>query len=288
MNYRHAYHAGNFADVVKHIVLVLCLEHLKKKSAAFRVIDTHAGTGRYRLGAAEAAKTGEWQAGIARVLARIDHAPAAVQSTLAPYLALVRRELDADGRLSAYPGSPAIAAASLRKGDMLIANELHPEDHARLQDLFDRDKQVKVMALDGWTALKAVLPPPERRGLVLIDPPFEEPGELIRLTEGLEAGLQRFKTGLYLLWHPIKDPKPVDRFRREIGAVTARHEIETTLAVELLLRAPRHPDVLSGCGLIVVNAPYTLEAQLSVVLPWLAEALGETRDAQGRVWAVAP
>jgi 23S rRNA (adenine2030-N6)-methyltransferase len=284
MNYRHAYHVGNFADVLKHIVLLLCLEHLKKKPAPFRVVDTHAGVGHYVLNALETTRTGEWQAGIARVLTAIKHAPPKVQTALEPYLALVRRDSASDGTLKAYPGSPTLAAASLRKGDTLIANELHPDDNARLKAVFTHDRHVKVMALDGYTALRSLLPPPERRGLVLVDPPFEEPGELIRMTEGLDASLARFKTGIYILWHPIKDPKPVERFRREVTAVCERHGVETTWAIELLLRAPRHPDVLSGCGLIVVNAPYTLGEPLDVILPWLARTLGETREAAASAW----
>jgi 23S rRNA (adenine2030-N6)-methyltransferase len=275
MNYRHAYHAGNFADVLKHIVLVHCLIHLGKKPAAYRVVDTHAGAGRYRLDAGEASRTGEWKDGVGRVLAAAGSAPASVKAILTPYLELIAPYLGNDGQLLTYPGSPVLAASLLRAGDQLIANELHPDDGARLKTTLASDRQAKVMGLDGWTAIKALLPPPERRGLVLVDPPFEEPGELIRLTEGLDHGLSRFSRGTFLLWYPIKDMKPVERFRRGVREVVERHAIETVLDAELLLRPARHPDLLNGCGLVIVNPPHTLAGQLEILLPWLAKTVGD-------------
>lgn len=270
MNYRHAYHAGNFADVLKHIVLVQCLLHLKKKDAPFRVIDTHAGTGRYKLDGPETARTGEWRDGIARVFESAPAAHARARAMLQPYLDLVAAENAGATPLALYPGSPRLSAALLRRGDALYANELHPEDYKRLAKTFDDDRQVKVMNLDGWTALKSLLPPHERRGLVLVDPPFEQPGELHRMTDGLGHALDRFKSGIYLLWYPIKDPKPVQRFRRGVAETARAAGVETVLDVELLLRAPRNPDLLNGCGLIVVNPPHTLQADLNTILPTLA------------------
>ena len=172
MNYRHVYHAGNFADVFKHAILALCLEHLAQKPAPFRVIDTHAGVGLYDLAGVEAGKTLEWADGIGRLIG-VDATPLpdTVAALLAPYLAVVKGMNEA-GRLAAYPGSPMIVRKLMRAGDALIVNELHPTDHQTLASLFARDAQTKVMTLDGWTALKALLPPKERRGLVLIDPPF--------------------------------------------------------------------------------------------------------------------
>jgi 23S rRNA (adenine2030-N6)-methyltransferase len=267
MNYRHAYHAGNFADVLKHAVLVLCIEHMKRKEAGFRVIDTHAGPGRYRLLEGDAAKTGEWKLGIGRLMgAEADPLPEPVAKILAAYLDLIRRE-NAGGDLSVYPGSPLIAAGLLRRGDALIANELHPDDNKALAKLLDEDRRSKVMKQDGWSALKALLPPKERRGVILIDPPFEEPGELIRLTEGLAAALRRFSTGTYILWYPIKDPKIVARFHRALSEAA----LPKLLKVELMLRLPRNPDVLNGTGLIVANPPFTLEADLEAILPLLAD-----------------
>jgi 23S rRNA (adenine2030-N6)-methyltransferase len=282
MNYRHAYHAGNFADVLKHVVLVHALLHLTRKATPFRVLDTHAGSGRYALDSAQASKTGEWETGIGRVLSSAPRAHGDVQTALAPYLALVRRELGADGQLRGYPGSPVLAAAHLRDDDKLVTNELNVDDYKRLAATFKTDRRVKVTALDGYTALKASLPPPERRGLVLIDPPFEQPGEFQRMAEGLTDGLERFKTGIYLLWYPIKDMKPVDRFRRNVADIATRFKIDSLMDIELLLRPARHPDLLNGCGLIVVNAPFKLAETMEPVAIWLAETIGE-RGAAGAI-----
>ena len=276
MNYRHAYHAGNFADVLKHVVLTLVIEHLKRKPAPFRIVDTHAGSGRYALDAEEAAKTGEWEGGIGRLLG--DGAvplPAQAATLLAPYLDAVRAEND--GRaLRIYPGSPLIARRLMRADDALVANELHPEEHARLKGAIGRDRSVKVLALDGWLALKAQLPPRERRGLVLIDPPFEEERELDRMADGLAEGLRRFATGVYIAWYPIKDPKPIVRFHRTVAAVAG----PKLLRAELMLRRPVDPERLNGCGVIVANPPHTLQGDLAILLPEIAERVGD--GGQGR------
>ena len=269
MNYRHAFHAGNAADVLKHIVLVLCIEYMKQKAGPFRVIDTHAGRGRYRLQDGEAARTGEWRQGIARLIGPdAEPLPDAAGAIIAPYLDLVRRE-NADGELATYPGSPLIAANLLRRSDTLIANELQPEDGKALSSLLDADRRVKVLKLDAWSALKALLPPKERRGVVLIDPPFEEPGELIRMTEGLAAAHRRFATGTYLLWYPVKDPKPVARFHRALADIG----VPKLLDIQVMLRAPRNPDTFNGTGLVVANPPFTLAADVAALLPALADRL---------------
>ncbi len=268
MNYRHAYHAGNFADVFKHLVLVLVIEHLKQKPAPFRVIDSHAGAGHYDLTAIEAHKTGEWQSGIGRLLDA--EPPADVAAVLAPYLALIRDE-NRSGPLERYPGSPWVARKLLRRDDSLIANELHPDDRAALEKLFGGDPQTKVMGIDGWLALKALLPPKERRGVVLVDPPFEEPGELSRMAQGLEAAVRRFATGTFLLWYPIKDPRPVAQFKRDLS----RLALGKVQAIELYIREPADIGLLNGAGLIVVNPPFTLVQKLSIVLPWLTDVLGD-------------
>jgi 23S rRNA (adenine2030-N6)-methyltransferase len=275
MNYRHAYHAGNFADVLKHVVLTRCLMHLRRKAAPFSVIDTHAGAGRTRLDRAEASATGEWLSGVARVYGP-DAAflPPAVAELFGPYFAAIAAE-NPDGDLAVYPGSPVISRGLLRSGDRLVANELHPEDGKALRALFNRDKACRVTADDGYQVMKASVPPKERRGLVLIDPPFEAPGELIRMTEALSEGLQRFRTGTYLLWHPIKDEKPVARFHKAIAAVATSARIEAPLKIELFLRPPRNPLILNGCGLVVINPPFTLETELQIILPALAKRLGD-------------
>ncbi len=277
MNYRHSYHAGNFADVLKHAVLALVLQYLKRKEAPFRVIDTHAGTGRYALTSPEASKTGEWQGGIGRLLGPgAEPLPPRVAQLLEPYLDVVRRE-NAGDALAVYPGSPAVALGLLRPQDTLIANELHPEDRLLLEAAIGGDRRAKAMALDAWVALKALLPPKERRGVVLIDPPFEERDELERLATGLEQGLQRFATGVYIAWYPIKDPKPVARFHAALAALA----IPRSLRVELMLERPVDPDRLNGCGLVVVNPPYTLEGDLAVVLPVLSRRLASARGGAG-------
>lgn len=271
MNYRHVYHAGNFADVFKHAVLALCLAHLKQKPAPFRVIDTHAGVGRYDLAGVEAGKTLEFADGIGRLIGvDAEPIPAAAAALLAPYLDIVRK-LNAGEGLSLYPGSPEIAARMARAGDRLVFNELHPEDHAALAAAYAQDRRIKVMALDAWTAVKSLLPPPERRGLVLIDPPYEETDEFEKLAAALGEAVRRFETGTFLLWHPVKDPATVEAFHDAIGPLG----LEKTLRAELLVRAPADPTKLNGCGLFIVNPPWTLAEGLDVLMPFLAERMAK-------------
>ena len=280
MNYRHGYHAGNFADVLKHAVLALAIEHLKRKQAPFRVIDTHAGAGRYGLASIEAAKTGEWRDGIGRLLGpEAKPLTGEVARCLRPYLDAVRAE-NAGPALATYPGSPCLALRLLRTQDRLVANELHEEERKHLEAAIGRDARAKVMALDGWLALKSLLPPKERRGVVLIDPPFEEERELERLTRGLADALERFATGIYIAWYPIKDVKPVARFHEAVAAMALP---KPPLCAELLVRRPSEPDRLNGCGLLIVNGPYTLEDDLAAVLPELSRRLAREAGATHRV-----
>lgn len=283
MNYRHVYHAGNFADVLKHLVLVLVISHLKRKASPFRVIDTHAGAGHYDLSSIEAEKTGEWREGIGRLLAA--DLPTQSEWLMAPYLDIVRRlgttvegsatrDADKDG-LRAYPGSPVIAAELLRADDVLIANELHSSDRKTLQQAIKKYRNVKTMELDGYVAMKSMLPPKERRGVVLIDPPFEEAGELNRLVNGLRQGVKRFATGTFLLWFPIKDPRPIAAFKRELSGLG----LDKLMAVELYVQGPKDIQKLNGNGLVILNAPYTLKSDLESVLPVLVEYLGQSDGA---------
>jgi len=272
MNYRHAYHAGGFADVLKHAVLCRLLLHLREKPAAFRVIDTHAGAGRYDLGGAEAGKTQEWRDGIGRLLGA-ELAPP-VRALLAPYLDAVAT-LNAGGRLAVYPGSPLLAQALLRPQDRLIACELEPRAAAALASQLRGDARAKAVAIDGWTALTAYVPPKERRGLVLIDPPFEQPGEFSRLAQGLAAAHRKWPIGTYLLWYPVKDTAEVASFARGL----ARSRIAKMLRGELMLAPAVDDGGLRGCGLIVVNPPWTLPDELKLLLPALARAL--SRSATG-------
>jgi 23S rRNA (adenine2030-N6)-methyltransferase len=279
MNYRHAYHAGNFADVFKHAVLALCLEHLKLKPQPFRVIDVHAGRGLYDLAGVEAGKTLEWIDGIGRLLG-MDAArpPPAVAELLRPYLDVVRA-LNPDGRLSLYPGSPMIARRLLRPQDALVLNELHPEELAALRENFARDPQARALEIDAFSAVRSLLPPKERRGLLLIDPPFEARDDFEKLVQALADARKRFETGMMILWHPIKELNAVADFRRAAGSAG----FEKTLHAELFIRAPKDETRLNGCGLYIVNPPWTLKERLDALLPFLAERLAQGPGAHGGI-----
>src|SRR5262245_988551 len=213
MNYCHAFHAGNFADVVKHAVLARIVAHLRAKATAFRVIDTHAGAGCYDLTGAEASRTGEWRDGIARLLAA--RLAPEVKTLLAPYPDVVAA-FNAGGELRVYPGSPEIARAGLRPHDRLLACELEPNAARALMRNLARDKRVKAVAIDGWTALVAYVPPKERRGVVLVDPAFEQPDEMLRLADRFAAAYGKWATGIYLLWYPMKQRHEADALAREL------------------------------------------------------------------------
>jgi len=276
VNYRHAFHAGGFADVVKHLILTRLIEYLKLKPAAFRVIDTHAGIGRYDLTGDEAARSPEWRDGIARLLER--PLPEAAAALAKPYLDVVRGE-NPGGGLTIYPGSPLLARKLLRAQDRLFAIELQPEDAAALGQVFAGDIQTRVIALDGWLALGAQLPPKEKRGLVLVDPPFEVEGEFERLVEGLVKAHKRFPAGVYALWYPLKDRRERDAF---LGALVATG-IAKMLRIEVTVRRPATPPLLFGTGMIVVNPPFTLEAELKQLLPALASVLADAGRGGWRV-----
>jgi 23S rRNA (adenine2030-N6)-methyltransferase len=272
MNYRHAFHAGNFADVLKHVVLTRILVHLRKKDSPFRVIDTHAGAAVYDLTGPEAARSGEWRDGIGRI---IDADLGAAASVLEPYLAAIRAA-NTDGRLTRYPGSPALVASFLRQDDRLIACELEPKAATALARQMRKDARVKTIEIDGWTALAAYIPPKERRGLVLIDPPFEQPGEFDRLANSLVNATRKWPDGNYLAWYPVKDARDAAAFARKL----AEGGIAKALRIELNL-ADSGAEGLRGSGLIAINPPWTLEQELRVVLPALAQALAKGRP--GRV-----
>lgn len=280
MNYRHAYHAGNFADVFKHAVFARLIDYLKRKDQAFRVIDTHAGTGLYDLSSQEAAKTGEWIDGAGRLATAT--LPESAQELLEPYLSIVRSHF-ADGALVSYPGSPEIARQLIRRQDRISLCELHPVDHEALATRFAGDFQVRVMHLDGWLVPGAHLPPKEKRGLVLIDPPFEEQGEFDRLAEALAKGVKRWPGGMFALWYPIKDEAAVARFvsgLKESG-------IGKLLRTELWVRGPGGDAGFRGSGLIIRNPPFTLARELETMLPALAELLAQEESAGWRAEMLA-
>jgi 23S rRNA (adenine2030-N6)-methyltransferase len=282
MNYRHAFHAGNFADVVKHVVLARILAYLGRKEAPFRVLDTHAGAGLYDLQGEEAQRTGEWEGGIGAVLNATFTPEVAV--LLQPWLDVVRAvnvaapdDAALAGTLRRYPGSPLIAQALTRPQDRLIFCETVAGVREALEEAVGRDARAKVLSTDGWQALNAYLPPKERRGLVLVDPPFEQPGEFHRMAEGLAESYRRWSTGIYALWYPIKDVRAVDAFRREIEHA----HIPKTLNIQFDLRAVRQMDAMTGCGLIIVNPPFTLVDELRLALGALARVLAT--DGAGRL-----
>jgi 23S rRNA (adenine2030-N6)-methyltransferase len=281
MNYRHAYHAGNFADVVKHAILTRILVHLGSKPAAFRVIDSHAGTGRYDLASPEATRSGEWHAGVERIFsARLDPSAAAV---LAPYLDVLAA-YNPDGRLRIYPGSPAIVQAFLRPQDRLLACELEPNAAASLKHNFAHDRRVRVVAIDGWRALGAFVPPPERRGLVLIDPPYEAPSDFSNLVQGLDIARRRWAHGIYLLWYPVKGRAQPDALARRLR----RSGIGKILRAELNIAPASNPNELTGCGLIAVNPPWLLEEELRTLLAGLGPVLAGASGGATRLdWIAA-
>jgi 23S rRNA (adenine2030-N6)-methyltransferase len=261
MNYRHIYHAGNFADVLKHIVLVLCLDYLQRKDSGLCLIDAHGGAGLYPLDSDEAAKTGEWERGIGRLWGR-DSAPA----DLLLYLDLIKPDLDA--RL--YPGSPLIMARQMREQDRLIAAELHEPTFEALQTALGPHRQARAMHVDAYECVRAQIPPKERRGLVLIDPPFELKDEFQTLGRQMREWKKRWATGVFLLWYPVKAHLPVAGLKAAAKALGLRR----TWVAEALILPRDRPDSLNGCGLILFNAPYTVPERTATLLPHLKEAMG--------------
>lgn len=277
MNYRHIYHAGNFADVLKHAVLARLIVYMQNKDKAFRLLDTHAGIGLYDLSSDEAQKTGEWRDGIGRLIGA--ELPAEAAELLEPYLTAVR-DLNPAGGVRLYPGSPKLARMLFRPQDRLSAMELHPDDHARLARLFEGDYQARVTELDGWLALGAHLPPKEKRGIVLVDPPFEEEGEYERLEKGLATAYRRFSGGTYCLWYPLKKGAPVKAFHQALQDL----DMPKMLCVELSVRSDRETTGLSGSGLIIVNPPFTLKDEMHALLPVLKDILAQDRFASHRAF----
>lgn len=270
MNYRHAYHAGNFADVFKHAVLTLVLTYLALKPSAFRMIDTHAGEGLYDLSSVEAEKTAEWRRGIGSLVGA--EAAPDVQALLDPYLAIVAPLLA--GENSRYPGSPALAAALLRKQDRMIFCDAHPDVVRVLGSHMGRDKRVKIIEIDGFVGLGAFVPPVERRGLVLIDPPFEAKDEFARIVAGLDVALRKWPTGTYMIWFPIKDRAAVARFYQDMGDAIAKAGVRDALRLELWVDEVDPAQPLVANGLVIVNPPHVLEAQARLIMRHLAHVMG--------------
>jgi 23S rRNA (adenine2030-N6)-methyltransferase len=273
MNYRHAFHAGNFADVIKHIVLVRILIYLQDKPAAFRVIDTHAGAGIYDLTGEQAQRTGEFLTGIARVMqARFSED---VLPLVMPYLDIVRA-FNPPAGLETYPGSPLIARALLRPQDRLTACEVEPNARKQLIAALRRDSQARVVDLDGWMALPAFVPPKERRGLVLLDPPYEDQDEFGRLADGFAGAFTKWPTGSYLLWYPAKSRRATDGLARHVAAVAAGGPSPAKCLRLEFSAAPQTADsTLVSAGLLLVNPPWRLMGELKAILPELEKPLGQ-------------
>ncbi len=263
MNYRHIYHAGNFADVMKHALLLRLLAGMQRKPKPFLVLDTHAGIGRYDVTSEQAEKTGEWREGVGKILASPPPA-------LAEYV-------DAVNRLGLYPGSPVFTAEALRPDDRLVACELHPEDAASLRRTMRPYPNAAVHERDGYEALGAFLPPPEKRALVLIDPPFERTDEFSVLAKTLGQAWKKFPSGVYVIWYPIKHRAPVRGFFEALKAAAIRDVI----AAEFLRRPDTDPARLNGAGLAIINPPYGFEDEAAPILAACAEAFGEAGASAG-------
>jgi len=292
LNYAHDFHAGNFADVFKHIILTRILLYLRQKPAPLRFIETHAGSGLYDLSGEAASRGGEWRGGVQRLLD--GPLEPAAQALIQPYADIVAPlvqpksfERDAGGKVGStfphpapsadpprYPGSPLIASALLRPQDRLIACELHPAAFERLKANLHKDRRAKAIGIDGYNGLKAFIPPVERRGLVLIDPPFEAPDEFARLALALPAAARKWPGGVFMLWHPVKDRAAADAFAAALGRDFAASGVGSTLRLELGVGLAEARGPLARNGLIIANPPFCLEAEARQMLPSLSRRLG--------------
>ena len=289
MNYRHAFHAGNFADVVKHAALALSLERLNAKPGAWRYIDTHAGAGLYDLDGDEARRSPEWRDGVGRVWGAMATAPPQVQAALAPFLAALR-SVNADAPRF-YPGSPAIAQAMARPSDAIRLCELHAPSAESLRAAIGGDNRVKIEGRDGYEALPAYLPPPERRGLVLIDPPFEEGTASRRLDfekmlTAVQKAVRRWPGGSYMLWRPLKDLGQVEAFDGALATALVENAgvaSDKLLVADLWTRSLESEGGLAGAGLVIVNPPYQVKEKMAVLLPWLARLMTQGEGAGWRL-----
>lgn len=263
MNYRHAFHAGNFADVLKHAVLIGLIDALKAKPSPFCYIDTHAGRGRYDLSGDEAQRTGEFHDGVGRL-----SGAAMLPPLLERYVAMTAAS--ASDTLTEYPGSPLLAQRLLRDGDRAVLCELQPDEASALKQLLRDDPRCAVHQRDGYAALKAFLPPKERRGVVLIDPPFEaQDGEFRIIEKALNEAIQRWPTGIYAIWYPIKQRSAVQPFHRWLS----QSGLNNVLVAELMIHPDHSPLRLNGCGMAIINAPWQFDRLLENALPVMAQKL---------------
>ena len=287
MNYRHQFHAGNFADVMKHALLVRLLRALQKKETGLLYLDTHAGRGRYDLAAAamgdSLARRPEWPDGIGR-LAGAREVPAAVADALALARTFDERAGNFAPRPRFYPGSPWFARLIARPQDRLALCEKHPAECAALRAEFQFSPRTTVQEMDGYVALRALLPPPERRALVLIDPPFEAQDEFAQMAAALGEGLRRFPSGVYVVWYPLTERARVDEFFNAVLQLRP----PPTLAAELTIAGESAPIKMKGCGLLVLNPPWQFDREAAAMLAWLAPALAQAPGGGGRVTWLVP
>lgn len=277
MNYRHAFHAGNHADVFKHLVLTRLIALLSRKEQPFACLDTHAGLGLYDLRGDQATRTGEWLQGVAR-LWEAPQPPALADDYLQ-----VLRDMNPDGELRYYPGSPELARRLTRAQDRVLLNEKHPQDGQLLKDNMKGDRRVAVHLGEGWHVPRALLPVPEKRALMLIDPPFEQLDELQRCAKALKEATARMRQTVTAIWYPIKDPRALKRFYQDLAGSGA----PKLLRVELLVHPLETEQSLNGSGLAIANPPWGLEEELNELLPWLAELLGQTQGGWRMDWLIA-
>lgn len=264
LSYRHSFHAGNHADVLKHIVLMLILENLKLKDKGFYYLDTHAGVGRYQLSSDEAEKTGEYKEGIGRLWERTD-----LPQEISHYVDLIKHLNFGAKALRYYAGSPLIAAQLLRPQDRALLTELHPRDFPLLRNNFKEFKNVSVKCDNGFQQLKATLPPKERRGLVLIDPPYELKEDYDLVVKAAEEGYKRFATGTYAIWYPVVLRQQTKRIFKGLQA----SGIRKILKIELAVRPDSDQRGMTASGMAVINPPWTLENQMKAMLPYLVKTL---------------
>jgi 23S rRNA (adenine2030-N6)-methyltransferase len=271
LSYRHAFHAGNHADVLKHFIEVQLLRYLTQKDKPFWYIDTHAGAGCYSLDSSYATQNAEYESGIALLWERDD-----IPATLAEYVALVQR-VNPDGQLKLYPGSPLVALELLRPQDRMRLFELHPTDSEILQGNFARHAQVLMQTADGFGALKALLPPPPRRALILIDPPYEDKQDYQRVVSALREGLKRFSSGMYAVWYPQLQRAKAQQLPEQLKQLP----VKSWLHVALNVQAPSEDGFgMHGSGMFILNPPHTLYGVLQEVMPYLAKVLGQEGEGE--------
>lgn len=264
LSYRHGFHAGNHADVLKHWVLTLCIDYLKQKEKPFHVIDTHAGAGQYSLHDKLATQTREAESGILALWPRRKELP----EVFAGYLALL--EPDHQGRLKNYPGSPMLAYRQLRRGDRLRVTEQHSTDLAALEKLFRDKRQVDVVQADGFAQLKAWLPPVTQRALVIIDPSYELKSDYDAVVNAAQESLRRFPAGMYLIWYPLLANGLTQKMKNRLKQAGSREWLDVSLQVQ----AEPEGHGMYGSGMFVINPPWVLQAQLQAGLPSLVQTLG--------------